>query len=381
MKKSTATIICHSFPSWDAPYVKSTIEILKPLSRDFRVVFLDYAYTWKDVFFNKHAPVFRILGLKARKRHIQVYEDTEIEVISLPPLLPSPPGLKKLTDKLNKQMLKWFFRSIISKEELDNQYYINALNPKWGFHLRDLFNPVKTIYYCYDHIGDMDWAAGQMAEFETPFAATVDQVVCSSTALKRKFEEVNDNVLVINNGFDHTKFEAGVYKTGETHIISYLGAIDKRLDYPLIEKMLIKYPAYIFRFIGPVKSPEIENLDKLYANLEITGALSQSQAADLVKESSACIIPFLKTDFTRYIYPLKINEYLALGKAVVSSDFSVDVAAFDDCIYRCETHKDFLHSLCISVNSNKPETIKSRIQKASGNSWIQRARQFSLQIA
>jgi len=40
-----------------------------------------------------------------------------------------------------------------------------------------------------------------------------------------------------------------------------------------------------------------------------------------LKTFSLGIIPFIKNQFTKGIYPLKINEYLAAGIPVVSTNF------------------------------------------------------------
>ena len=82
------TIVCHSFPAWDTPYVKSTIELMTRLSTNHRVVFIDYHYTLKDILKNPYIPKRRVLGLKSRIRRIKTNYGS-VEVVNLPPIIPS----------------------------------------------------------------------------------------------------------------------------------------------------------------------------------------------------------------------------------------------------------------------------------------------------
>ena len=41
-------IICIAFPAWEGNYLKSTVQLMKELALSQRVLYVDYAYTWKD---------------------------------------------------------------------------------------------------------------------------------------------------------------------------------------------------------------------------------------------------------------------------------------------------------------------------------------------
>ena len=81
------TIICHSFPAWDTPYVKSTVELMTRLAGQNRVIFIDYHYTVKDVLKHPNAPKNQLLGKLSRWRKIQT-EHGPIEVYNTMPVLP-----------------------------------------------------------------------------------------------------------------------------------------------------------------------------------------------------------------------------------------------------------------------------------------------------
>jgi hypothetical protein len=87
------------------------------------------------------------------------------------------------------------------------------------------------------------------------------------------------------------------------------------------------------------------------------------------------LIPFLCNTLTYSIYPLKINEYLAAGKAVVSTAFSEDIRTFAHCIYLAENHEQFLENIAKALNEENPPTAM-RTATAAANTWEARIREL-----
>ena len=88
------------------------------------------------------------------------------------------------------------------------------------------------------------------------------------------------------------------------------------------------------------------------------------------------LIPFLINKLTESIYPLKINEYLAAGKAVVSSSFSEDILSFADHIHLADDESNFINLIDIAISDNSPERIAERIKVAESNTWTARVKEF-----
>ena len=89
----------------------------------------------------------------------------------------------------------------------------------------------------------------------------------------------------------------------------------------------------------------------------------------------AGIIPFVKNDFTKNIYPMKVNEYLALGIPVVATGF----ARFNDLSGLLEVADDaiaFSAKLNEAINANSEGKRRERKLTAYGNSWENKASEF-----
>jgi len=88
------------------------------------------------------------------------------------------------------------------------------------------------------------------------------------------------------------------------------------------------------------------------------------------------MIPFQLNKLTKSIYPLKINEYLAAGRAVVATDFSTDIRTFKGIIDIGTSHDQFIQLIDKAIAENSPESIEHRVNIANSNTWTNRVEQI-----
>lgn len=93
-----------------------------------------------------------------------------------------------------------------------------------------------------------------------------------------------------------------------------------------ILKLYKKYPDIRLELIGdynPKEEKWLEEKFRLSPDLKniikIRGYLPHKEVLDLVTRSSVCVYPFPDERQYRYIYPIKVLEYMAMGKAIVAS--------------------------------------------------------------
>jgi len=93
-----------------------------------------------------------------------------------------------------------------------------------------------------------------------------------------------------------------------------------------ILKLYKKYPDIRLELIGDYNPKEenwLEEKFRLRPDLKniikIRGYLPHKEVLDLVTRSSLCVYPFPDERQYRYIYPIKVLEYMAMGKAIVAS--------------------------------------------------------------
>ncbi|MEM6631346.1 MAG: glycosyltransferase [Bacteroidota bacterium] len=382
-------IICLSFPAWDGNYVKSTVKLMSALAKSQRVVFVDYAYTWKDVLWgilgkNKYVPWKRVLGLQSRKRHV-VLPQGSIQVLSLPPIVPINWTRSTLILKLLVKWNGWLIKKVLMRnlEKIDvyKPVVINALNPVYGNPLAGKLDERMLVYYCYDEIQAGNWMTKHGHAAEEEFLPKVDLVVTSAEKLRERKSAYHPNCFTVNNGVDldmfmvHPDESTNSPNTGKP-IIGYLGSVDHRLDVDLLDKLLKKFPHIDLHFVGRVTSMKVFKHFKQYPNVHFLGPQSPEKLASFLKTFEVGIIPFLKNDFTEGIYPMKINEYLAAGLPVVSTRFG-DMNTFEDIANICDTPHAFLEALELCLDSGSTSIQKmERIHFAQENTWEKRAEEF-----
>ncbi len=366
-------IVCHSFPAWDTPYIKSTMELMTRLSATHRVIFVDYHYTWKDLFKHPHAPKKRLTGMKNRIRKEKTPYGT-VEVVSLPPILPinwiSNSMVFKCFAKLNGWWLGRFIRKIKSQLDINDFTLFNAFNPIYGLNTQRAWKAKKTIYYCYDEISGTQWAGKHGPKYEASFAKQADMIITTSKQLQKEKSKYNANCHLVPNGVNLDIFQHPKISTQKTKTLGYIGAVDDRVDFDLIHQITQAMPDYQIDIYGPMKVvlPRL-----LMDRVKFHGAIPQEALPAKICEMDACLIPFVKNDLTAAIYPLKVNEYLAMGKPVISTNFA-DLSDFERKISISKNHDDFVSLIKKEIRYNNRLKVQSRIDFAKGNSWDERAR-------
>jgi len=111
-------------------------------------------------------------------------------------------------------------------------------------------------------------------------------------------------------------------------------------------------------------------------NVIFTGGKNLYELPAYLQHMDCTLIPFLCNTLTKSIYPLKINEYLAAGKAVVATNFSEDISGFKEDIYLADTEEAFIHQIDAALTPQTDEQIQKRIDCANSNTWTARVSQF-----
>lgn len=383
-------IVCHAFPAWDGNYLKSTVELMKRMAeRGHQVLYVDYAYTWKDFFMQPPAARRRMLGLKARIRCIPVTGTGTLQVLTLPPVFPSnflkQPFLYDFVNRFNSVFIRGTIKSAMARLKFHQPVVINAFNPSFGVHLAGKLQESMLLYYCYDEISAANWAGKHGPRLEKQFIQVCDTVVCTSEGLQNKLASQHPNVQVVKNGVDFNQFFHKLPVEMLPHIpgkipgqkvIGYLGSVDDRLDFALLESQFRRFSDALFVFVGRVQEVSIQQKLSAFSNVYLAGAFPATDLQGWVQQMDVCLIPFVKNKFTAGIYPLKINEYLAAGKPVVSTRFA-PLQEFEEIVFLTEPAQ-FGDAIQSALNSGEKPEYQAFARK---NDWMARAEQLEKMIA
>jgi glycosyltransferase involved in cell wall biosynthesis len=152
-------------------------------------------------------------------------------------------------------------------------------------------------------------------------------VLTGTYSLYQKKRQYTRNIHFVACGVDYHHFHRAC--ESETEVppeiasieaekrLGYFGAIGDRIDWSLLREICVRHPDWAIILIGVVHriGPEVKGLK----NLHILGVRSYDELPYYIKGFHVCLIPFKVDDYTRYIYPTKLLEYLSAGKPVISS--------------------------------------------------------------
>jgi hypothetical protein len=162
-----------------------------------------------------------------------------------------------------------------------------------------------------------------------------------------------------------------------TPIIGYTGAVCQRIDYELLIKIAKANSDKTIVMVGPRLDKQFTeiNLDEI-PNIVFTGSKKIEELPAYLQCFDCAVIPFLKNNLTGGIYPLKINEYLGAGRAIVTTSFSEDIMGFKDNVYMADTHEEFLHQIALALEDNSSKKKQQRLAAATANAWENRVELF-----
>lgn len=384
---SNRNILCMSSTEWDGNYIKPTVELMKILSPGNKLLFVNSPYTIADVLAGirgkKVVDFKRALGLGKRLRTVTPVEGGEVHILTPPIGLTINFLPKGFLYRAGLKFNAWQVRRSVKKalRQLDMQHdliHIVAFNPGMGLVNGRKYDEKTLIYHCYDEVrGGNAWLKKHGVWLEEAFMKKIDGVVVSSKGLFESKVKQCAHCFVVQNAVNFKLFSQAYHnEVPEKHIVGYIGSVDDRLDHSILQHLFTNLPQTQFVFVGRIMSDRSLHFLKKYANVSVEGPKTPQELPAYLKTFSAGIIPFIKDTFTRGIYPMKINEYLAAGLPVISTGFG-DMMEFKDIINISDTPETFLQHCIEEIAADSIEKKKKRFHIASQNTWQKRAETFS----
>jgi len=384
MKQSNPKhIVCFALPAWEADYLRSTVELMKGLSDDSLVLYVDYAYTISDLIKGmlgkKKFEWQRLLGLKKRLRRISGNDGIGLYVLSLPPVLPSfiikSYSLFKIANRINAAITGYYINKAIKKLQMQNIIGFNSFQPFLGNYWT-IKNLKFTVYYIYDDFSNVPWFKGFASIEEDKFISKADLIVVSSDELKTRKQKINKPIEVVNNGVHFNAFFSNIKsrKLNENYMktVGYTGTMDNRIDLDLLEIVIKQLPNIRFLFIGKVREPSIYNRLIKYINVCFEPRVLADQIPCMQRQIDVGIIPYVCNELTAAIYPLKINEYLAMGLPVVVTPFA-SMGEADEVIYKASNAPSFIACVEMALTEKDIYIKQRRLNIAEKADWKERS--------
>lgn len=149
-------------------------------------------------------------------------------------------------------------------------------------------------------------------------------------------------------------------------IVGYIGSIHAWIDVPLIEWLAQQRPQWSFLLVGHAHVP-IDGLRAL-PNVHLAGSQPYASLPSWSKAFDAAIIPYRLNRQVANANPLKLREYLAAGKAVVSVR-NPEIEKFSQWVRLVDDREGFLAALDAAVLDQAPGVAEARIAAVADQTW------------
>lgn len=285
---------------------------------------------------------------------------------------------------------------IVIKElqQVNKPKYIQLYSTDWKLSVENIKNYINNGFkFIYEYIDDISpELAGTkeipqniMDKYNFVMQEKSTYIVVTADALWRDVvsKRGEKNLIFSSNGVDYSFFQSfdenfsfdpefnQILQMGKP-IVCYYGALAKWFDYELVKKIAEtgKYSVVLFG----IKYDESydENING-QENIYFLGPRDYKILKNYAKKCDILTIPFKINDITRATSPVKVFEYMALNKPIVTTD--MDECRKYNSILIGKTHEEFIMLLDKALNmKDHSEYINILNSEAIENDWSTKAK-------
>lgn len=299
----------------------------------------------------------------------------------------------------NKSIQKILFAKL---NNIKKPKYIQIYSTDWNMSLLELKKYIKNGYkIIYEYIDEINPILSGTKEIPKNIKEKYDfmlkdkeniYVVVTADKLKEDIEQKRgtEKLVFACNGVDYEHYQ-NIDKTYQFDkefnnilaekkpIIGYYGAFASWFDYEMVKNLAVKRPEYNIVLIGTKYDDTLEKSKiQEIKNIHFLGTREYKVLKNYADKFDVCTVPFLINDITKATSPLKIFEYMALGKPIVTT-------AMDECkkyksIFIANDKEEFIEKIEIALKLNKEkdkkyfETLK---KEALENTWSSKTKDIN----
>jgi len=251
--------------------------------------------------------------------------------------------------------------------------------------------PRLLVYHVVDEYsayeGHTPASRRRLREREREMMSQVDTVIVVSQKLYEAKRPFNLNTYLVPNGVDYQAYAAAL---ADPHLpddlrviksprLGYSGLIGDRLNLNMLKELARDNPEWSLVFIGEVRvSQQVATWQALLAmpNVHYLGLVEISQVPHYLKGLQVGLMPYVKSQESENISPLKLYDYLAAGLPVASTDIPA-AREFSQYIHLADSPQNFTRAVRTALADTTPERRQVRCSIAAQHTWEVRVEQLS----
>ena len=280
-------------------------------------------------------------------------------------------------DRFNRVFGRWAVRRAMRRVGI-GECISWFVVPHPGF-LAQRLGESLCVYYCID-----DYAAHPgvdaplIARCDLDLSGRADVLFVAPPALLDDKRRLNAATVFSPHGVDVSLFGrandpatpvADGARNLRDPVIGYFGSLHEWIDFELIEWLARSRPHWSFLLVGHAAT-DVGALRAL-PNVHLTGAVPYAALPDWARAFDACIIPYRLNRQVANANPLKLREYLATGRPVVSVR-NAEIEKFARWVHIADGREDFLAGLERALRDDSPAAAAARMAAVADQTWDRR---------
>ncbi|WP_106829363.1 glycosyltransferase [Parabacteroides pacaensis] len=376
--------IITSLQSWDIEIGSTIKNTTLEISKKNRVVYvnppLDYS-TWlkgkKDNTYKRKLEVIK--GKHSFLRQI----NNNLWVIDCPFIIYSinqlpTAWLFDYFNKLNNKKIATHILLVLEKLHFHKFIHIIDTDIYRSQYLKEYIKPALSIYYCRDFVIGTSYWKKNGSRLEPLLAAKSDIVLANSSYFSEHFKQYNSHTYTLETGVDLKLYDINKKWVSpldildiKSPIIGYVGSLTTlRLDVELLYSIAQELEKYNFVFVGPEDNIFIQHPLHSLKNVFFLGAKDIHELPAYINSFDVCINPQMINEITIGNYPLKIDEYLAMGKPTVATATHTMQDIFSEYVFLASNKEEYIKAINQALMEiNDIEKKKKRVSFAHTHSW------------
>ena len=350
--------------------------LVRQLLPSFRVIWIN-SLGWRTPRLSSQ-DVARVIGkVRAAARGVQ-RPDPNLMVYT--PLV-MPWYRSALVRDVNARFLRRAIRSLARRHGF-SRYSLMTTYPAVA-EVFEQMQGVRRVYYCADEYTTRPELQPQLAKaLETRLLAAVDVVVTTSRALFEAKSGLHSHVVYLPHGVDVEGFAKAAdpatpipdeLQALPRPVIGFHGLIGNLIDLDIIDTIAARRPEWSVVMLGPtsVYTPLLPRR----ANIHYLGERPHDEIPAYLRAFDVCLMPYRVVPALTYANPVKLREYLAAGKPIVSARVP-EALQFGSLLQIADSADEFVLKIerCLSED---PSLVARRMASVRNQTWASRAAELA----
>jgi glycosyltransferase involved in cell wall biosynthesis len=258
-----------------------------------------------------------------------------------------------------------------------------CFHPKFSHYIPHI-RPDRLIYHAYDLYHSQGHWDTARAQSERELVIRADVVLASSQQIADYLRSRGAaNPLVVENAADYAAFALDPERVTDPPDLAviprprlgYTGSLNRKVDFPLLARLASQRPEWQFVFVGAVGNLDADTTAsiaqlRVLPNAHFLGFKPPSDLPRYVIGMDVNLLTYrMSADvWTEGIYPLKLHEYLAAGRPVVSADLP-SVRPFASVVRIAKADDAWESTVAAALLDTGVDGVRARRLVAHQNDW------------